>query len=116
MRSRWADRERGSATAELAVALPAVALVLALCLGAVQVVARQVRLTDAAADAARALGRGESSAVAHGIAERVAGGGTGLGVAHEPPLVCATLTATGGAGLLAAIPLRAESCAVAGGE
>jgi hypothetical protein len=116
MRSRSADRERGSATAELAVALPAVALVLALCLGAVQVVARQVRLTDAAADAARALGRGESSSFAHGIADRVAGGDTALAVGDEPPLVCATLTATGGAGLLGVIPLRAESCALAGGE
>lgn len=116
MRSRWADRERGSATAELAVALPAVALVLALCLGAVQVVARQVRLTDAAADAARALGRGETSAVAHGIADRVAGGGTALTVSDEPPLTCATLSASGGSGVLGAFPLHAESCAVAGGE
>ncbi|WP_308796861.1 TadE family type IV pilus minor pilin [Agromyces silvae] len=102
-------------TAELAVALPAVTLVLALCLGAVVVVGRQVRLTDAAADAARALGRGESEAVAHAIADRVAGGGTGLATSEEPPLICATLTASGGAGLLGAIQLRAESCAVAGG-
>jgi len=116
MHSRWADRERGSATAELAVALPAVALVLALCLGAVHVVGRQVRLTDAAADAARALGRGESVAVAHGIADRVAGGGTRLESSDESPLVCVTLSASGGAGLLGAIPLRAESCAVSGGR
>lgn len=115
MRSRWADRERGSATAELAVALPAVMLVLALCLGAVHVVGRQVRLTDAAADAARALGRGESSSTAHRIADRVAGGGTRLTSSEEAPLICAVLTAEGGAGLLGAIPLRAESCAVAGG-
>jgi Tfp pilus assembly protein FimT len=116
MRSRWADRDRGSVTAELAVALPAVALVLALCLSAVVVVGRQVRLTDAAADAARALGRGESEAVAHGIADRVAGGGTQLSAAQESPLICATLTSTGGAGLLGVIPLRAQSCAVAGGR
>ncbi|MDR5700260.1 TadE family type IV pilus minor pilin [Agromyces aerolatus] len=102
-------------TAELAVALPAVALVLALCLGAVHVVGRQVRLTDAAADAARALGRGESPAVAHGIADRVAGGGTQLSTTQETPLICATVTGNGGAGVLGVIPLRAESCAVAGG-
>ncbi|WP_350347429.1 TadE family type IV pilus minor pilin [Agromyces sp. G08B096] len=113
MRSRWAD-DRGSATAELAVALPAVALVLALCLGAVHVVGRQVRLTDAAADAARALGRGDSADVAGGIAERVAGGGVGMTVWDETPLVCARLTATAG-GLLGGISLSAESCAVAGG-
>ena len=48
-------------TAEFAVALPAIALVLAACLASVQLVGQHVRLTDAAADAARALGRGESA-------------------------------------------------------
>ncbi|MRG60454.1 hypothetical protein GE115_11340 [Agromyces sp. CFH 90414] len=113
MPSRWGD-ERGGATAELAVALPAVVLVLALCLGAVQVIGRQVRLTDAAADAARSLGRGDGAGDARAIAERVAGGPVDLGTSEEPPLVCATLTARAG-GLLDAIVLRADSCAVAGG-
>jgi hypothetical protein len=54
-------RERGSATAELAVAFPAVLGVLALLLGGVQVAALQVRVQDAAADAARGLGRGDAA-------------------------------------------------------
>lgn len=101
-------------TAEFAVALPAIALVLAACLASVQLVAQQVRLTDAAADAARALGRGESDGVAAAIADRVSGGAD-LSVATDQQFVCATLTASG-AGLLAAIQLRAESCAVTGGR
>lgn len=101
-------------TAEFAVALPAVALVLASCLASVQLAAQQVRLTDAAADAARALGRGESDAVAAAIADRVSGG-SALSATTDGQFVCATLTSSGG-GLLAAIELRAESCAVTGGR
>lgn len=100
-------------TAEFAVALPAIALVLAACLASVQLVAQQVRLTDAAADAARALGRGESEAVARSIAERVSPGAR-LAAWAEAPFVCVELSAHG-VGLLSAIELRAESCAVAGG-
>jgi len=100
-------------TAELAVALPAIALVLAACLASVQLVAQQVRLTDAAADVARALGRGESEASARTIADRVSGGSR-LASWNEGPFVCVALSAPG-AGVLAAIELRAESCALAGG-
>lgn len=100
-------------TAELAVALPAIALVLAACLASVQLVAQQVRLTDAAADAARALGRGESEASARTIADRVSGGSR-ISSWNEGTFVCVALSAPG-AGVLAVIELRAESCAVAGG-
>ena len=107
-------RDRGSVTAEFAVALPAIALVLAACLASVQLVAQQVRLTDAAADAARALGRGESAGTAQSIADRVSGVRRSPSW-NEDPFVCVSLTAPG-AGLLAAIELRAESCAVSGGR
>src|SRR4029453_16948745 len=114
MRSRSADGDRGSVTAEFAVALPAIALVLASCLASVQLVAQHVRLTDAAADAARALGRGESEGVAQAIADRTSGG-AGLATWNEDQFVCVSLSAPG-RGLLAAIELRAESCAVSGGR
>ncbi|NNH05284.1 hypothetical protein HLA99_15670, partial [Microbacterium ulmi] len=51
--------ERGSATAEFAIALPAVGLVLLLGAGALAAGATTVRLQDAAADAARLAARGE---------------------------------------------------------
>lgn len=101
-------------TAEFAVALPAIALVLAACLGSVHLAVQQVRLTDAAADAARALGRGESVAEARAIADRIAAGAS-IQIAEDETFVCATLTAAG-AGVLAAVQLRAESCAVTGGR
>lgn len=51
--------ERGTATAELAVVLPAVALVAVLALWGVAVVSAHLRCVDAAGVAARALARGE---------------------------------------------------------
>ncbi|WP_438855451.1 TadE family type IV pilus minor pilin [Agromyces sp. M3QZ16-3] len=100
-------------TAEFAVALPAIALVLAAVLASVHAVALQVRLADAAADAARALGRGETAEIAAGIAGRHVGTAS-LVVGEEGAVVCATLSA-GLGGVLAAVELTAESCAMRGG-
>lgn len=73
LRPRWRG-ERGSATAEFALAFPAVLGVLALLLGGVQVAALQVRAQDAAADAARGLGRGDGAgAVTSRLAAQVPG-------------------------------------------
>lgn len=100
-------------TAEFAVALPAIALVLALSLASVHVAAVQVRLADAAADAARALGRGESVEEAAAIAARNAPGAR-LSTGSDDRFACATLTG-GAGGLLGALELRASSCALRGG-
>ena len=54
-------------TAEFAAALPAVLVVLAFCLGAVQVMGQQVRMSDAAADVARLLARGDGAGPAAGL-------------------------------------------------
>ncbi|WP_157421663.1 TadE family type IV pilus minor pilin [Agromyces sp. Leaf222] len=101
-------------TAEFAVALPAIMLVLATCLASVHLVTLQVRLTDAAAAAARALGRGEAVEVASGIAVRIAGS-TELSHSDDGTFACVTLAASGG-GLLAPIRLTSESCAMSGGR
>jgi hypothetical protein len=99
--------DRGSVTAELAVALPAVAVVLACCLGGLQVAGTQLRLQDAAALAARALARGDppSSAVA-----LVAG--VSLSRSDRGDLVCATLHAPAALGLT----LSATGCSLDGGR
>lgn len=52
-------RERGMATAELALVFPAVVLVLALCLSGLGLAIDQVRCVDAARVAARVASRGE---------------------------------------------------------
>ncbi|WP_193596704.1 TadE family type IV pilus minor pilin [Microbacterium sp. YJN-G] len=106
--------ERGSVAAELAVALPAVLLALMLGAGALSAAAQQVALQDAAADAARLLGRGESNDRAAGVVQRAVGGAR-LSAHRADGLVCAAASAEVQFGRLISIPLRAESCALEGG-
>jgi len=119
MRSRWGSRigrDTGSVTAEFALVIPAVVLVLGCCLGAIQVVGQQVRMTDAAAGAARALGRGESSDHAAALANGAVPG-VALSAESRGEFVCATLSAPSGIGPFALVGLTvtAVSCAPAGG-
>src|SRR5215210_1169766 len=65
-------REAGTVTAETAVVLPALVVVLVLCLWSVTVVGQQLRCIDAARTGARALARGETSATARAAAQRAA--------------------------------------------
>ncbi|MEL4320111.1 TadE family type IV pilus minor pilin [Leifsonia sp. YIM 134122] len=107
--------ERGSVTAEFAVALPAVALVLAVCLCGVQAVSIQVRLTDAAADAARTLARGDGVDMASARLSSAVSGAS-LSVDEEGDLICVTASARAGAHtVLAALTVSARSCALGGG-
>lgn len=110
-----ATAERGSVAAELAVALPAVLLVLLLGVGALGAAARQVILQDAVADAARLLGRGEPADAA---ARALGAGAPGarLSSAHRGDLVCATASAELRIGALIRVPLNATSCALDGGH
>src|SRR6218665_2189309 len=118
MRSRWVDSEGGSVTAELAVTLPAVALVLAACLTGVRLVGDNVRLVDAAADAAPPPpgggGAGKPPAGRRGGGGGGGGGRGAVGVRSVDSYVCVTLTATG-SGILPGIQLSAQSCALTGG-
>ncbi|ALD14096.1 hypothetical protein AES38_04180 [Clavibacter capsici] len=92
--------------------LPAVVLVLGLCLGAVQTVGQQVMLTSAAAEAARSLGRGEAPGTA---SARIGGaaGGASMAVDRSGHAVCVQLTEPDGFGPAAAAGLRvsARGCA-----
>ncbi|UNK71741.1 TadE family type IV pilus minor pilin [Microbacterium sp. H1-D42] len=106
--------ERGSVAAELAVALPAALLALLLGVGALSAAATQVSLQDAAADAARLLGRGESQARAAGVVSAsVAGARSDSRAAGD--LVCVTASIDLKVGRIISVPLRASSCALAGG-
>ena len=100
-------------TAEFAIALPAVVLVLAACLGAGQVVTLQVRVQDAAAAAARHLARGDPTA-ARALVSRLVPGASVTSTA-DADLACATVTAHP-RGLLSAVPVVARSCALAEGS
>ncbi|AYF98251.1 TadE family type IV pilus minor pilin [Protaetiibacter intestinalis] len=113
MRSRSAADDTGAAATEFAVALPAVVLVLAVCIGAIGVCSQQLRLQDAAADAARELGRGQS---ASDVAARIPEGAR-LHSWTTGSFVCARLTAAArGPAAVAGLELAAESCALDGGR
>ena len=103
--------DRGSVTAEFAVAVPAVVLLLGLALGALAVGSQAVRLQDAAGLAARALARGEPPAEVAGMVGALVPG-AGVGRSDRSGLVCAALSVRA-PGPLAGIELRAESCALA---
>jgi Flp pilus assembly protein TadG len=102
------NRERGSVTAEFAVALPSVVLVVAACLSGMAVAGQQLRLTDAAALAARAAARGDSP---DALAARLVPGAQ-VSRSADGDLVCVTLTS--GASLTALLPitLSARACAL----
>lgn len=114
MSRRAACCDRGSVAAELALALPAVVLTLLLGAGALGAASRQVSLQDAAADAARLLGRGEGDAAAAG-AVTAAVPGAGMVSRSEGDLVCVTASVEVAIGNLLTLPLRASSCALGGG-
>ncbi|WP_223694401.1 TadE family type IV pilus minor pilin [Leifsonia poae] len=98
-------------TAEFAVVLPAVLMCLALCVGAIQAVAQQVRLTQAAAVAARMLGRGDDpGAVVTGA------GAAGYESRQEGKLICVRIAAASGVTGLGAIGVVASAQACAANE
>lgn len=102
--------EQGSATAEFAVVLPAVILVLALTIGGLAAAGRQVRLEHGAAQASRLAARGESDARVGAIVATIAGGMVDS-VSRDGALVCVVASAPVGVPL--PLPdLRARACAL----
>ena len=113
MRSPTADSDRGSVAAEFAAVVPAVVVVLVACLAGFQVAGAQVRLQDAAAIAARSLGRGAaapSPALAHGF------GGVSTTHWSDGDLVCVRLESRIRVGSMLTVPVSARSCALGGGR
>lgn len=112
--------EHGSITAEFAILMPAVIVVLACCLGAVQLVGQQVRLTDAAAAGSRSLARGDGTRAASDLVYRMipeAGGSIVVVTQRRGEFVCMTLEATSEFRPAQAlgITVSATGCALEGG-
>jgi hypothetical protein len=103
--------DRGSVTAEFVVLVPAVLVVLACCLGGLSLAAEQLRLQDAAAQAARSAARGGGVAVAGSLVPDAS-----VARHDRGGLVCVTVSASGGLGVLGAIGLDASSCALSAGQ
>ncbi len=72
------SRQRGSVTAELAVALPALTALLALLMLVALIGVTQLRVEESARSAARSLARGDSAASAVSAAHQIAGGGAAV--------------------------------------
>jgi hypothetical protein len=106
-------QERGSVTAELAVGLPVVALLLVAVLTLVAASTAQMRAADAARAAARALAVGEDEAAVHAAALRVGGRDADLTLVRDGEWVAVTVTRPVAGGWLASAPLRASGEAVA---
>ena len=73
----------GMVTAELAVCLPVLVLLLAVALGAVSVAGARLRVTDVAREAARLAARDDNAAL-------------GQLIGHEAPRITITVKRTGG--------------------
>lgn len=89
--------DRGSVTAEMALALPVLMLVLTLCLNALAALGARIALQDQVADAARSYSRGQHIDARFTVTE------TG-------DLVC--VSTSRGVGVLA---ISADACALANG-
>jgi hypothetical protein len=74
--------DRGTATAELAVVLPAVVLLAAFGVWAVAAAAAQLRCVDAAGTGARALARGETTAAVSRAVADVAPAGAAVSISR----------------------------------
>lgn len=97
-------------TAELAVAVPAVLLVLAACLGGLRLGVERIRLVDGAAQAARSAVRGDETSGAAAAAAR--SGAQLRAVRRSGDLLCADVRST--VPLLGVpVVLTATSCALA---
>lgn len=111
---RVAGGDRGSVTAEFALAMPAVILALVVAVGALSAAAAQAGLQDTVADAARLVARGESTDRVTEIVGTL-GDGIRLRVTRADGLVCVVGDRELSIGNLITIPLQARSCALDGG-
>jgi Flp pilus assembly protein TadG len=105
--------DSGTVTAEFAAVVPAVILILVMCLGTVHLAGRRLILQDAASDTARILARGESSAATERARQLVPG--VTVGSQNHDGMVCAILSApvAVAGGMLGEVTLTASSCALA---
>lgn len=106
------ESERGTVTAELALGLPVVALVLVAVLTLAAASTAQMRALDAARAGARAVAIGEQGPAVSAAVAHVGGPEAELSLAHEGEWVRVTVTRPVAGGWLSG-PLRATGTAAA---
>ncbi|MQA83094.1 MAG: hypothetical protein GEV03_00330 [Streptosporangiales bacterium] len=114
---RRAGRDRGSVTAETAVVLPGLVLVLVASLWGVRAAAAQIACIDAARAGARAASRGEPLDAVRAEAARIGPAGARIDVRRDIQFVHVTVVtqvrpAGGILGGAAALPVRGEAAAI----
>ena len=107
---KHAGHDRGAVTAEIAIAIPAVVLVLVASLQGLGAATLLLRAQDAAADAARSLARGDPDGAASAQTAAAVPGG-GLRSDRSGGIVCATVSVRPRI-LSIPIHLDARSCAL----
>jgi hypothetical protein len=106
---RRPNSEAGSVTAELAMALPSVTLVIAITLGGFGLQVERMKLVSISATAARALGRGEAEAdVTFNV--RAVEPFARLKVVHLENDICAEITKTIRVAALPQIDVSERQC------
>ncbi|WP_166845041.1 TadE family type IV pilus minor pilin [Isoptericola sp. BMS4] len=108
-----AAAERGAVTAELAVGLPVVVLLLVAVLTLTAASTAQMRALDAARAGARAYAIGQDDAEVRRVVDRVGGAEAALGVSRDGDWVRVTVTRPVVGGWFAAAPVRASGEATA---
>lgn len=104
------SKDAGSVTVEAAMALAVLAVVLVACLAGVACVIAQVRCADAAREAARLAGRGDTGGASSAVAV-LAPDGASLSLGGSGDLVQATVTVQAIGGLLPGVTIRASASA-----
>ncbi|MFC5338004.1 TadE family type IV pilus minor pilin [Leucobacter denitrificans] len=101
--------DRGSVTAEFALTVPAVLLILGLVLGSIHLAAERVSLVSFAGELARLEARGDAALAA----QRVSQSGSQVSIQRENDgrLLCITATASPQSGLLSALHISGTGCA-----
>jgi TadE-like protein len=98
------EESRGAVTAEFAVTLPAVLLLLAMLLSGASAGVTQLRLEEGARAGARALARGDDSATVERIVHTLTGGSASAAVSADGEWLNVTVSGRVGGPLGASIP------------
>lgn len=106
--------ERGTVTAEFAVVMPAVLVVLGLVIGGIFIAAHRITLVSLAAEVARLEARGDADRARARLDE--AQGAITVQRDRSGPLHCVTLRASPGRGILSGIGIESRACAATNSE
>ncbi|MEV4952017.1 MULTISPECIES: TadE family type IV pilus minor pilin [Paenarthrobacter] len=110
------ETERGAVTAEFAVALPAVVLLLAFLLAGGAAGITQLRLEEAVRAGARASARGETTGSVEGIVKRLAGDGVSATLTDDGEWLTVTASSPVGGALGPLVPWTLKASASARAE